>query len=229
MPRKVSEAVPEGNGPVPHQEEFGSGEPMLADVYRLFEERFDKQQKIMDSFFNGMDSCFDRWNRKLDETSDGTRDMDHHVTSLEHGARQPRLAVEADGLANTNTRERTEGAAIAVQVMHGYSCTSAQKGSRWTKDLDQFRRDGRTSRSPLQGRRFGRGRRHVARSVSPILGDALNSRWWLSYHRRNFHNNGDHRHQVTSSVLLEERGELEEEKITDFHSIRLVRKQCLSE
>ena len=36
MPRKESGAVPEGNGPVPQQEEFGSGEPTLAEVYRLF-------------------------------------------------------------------------------------------------------------------------------------------------------------------------------------------------
>ena len=37
MPRKESEAVTKGNGPVAQQEEFGSGEPTLADVYRLFE------------------------------------------------------------------------------------------------------------------------------------------------------------------------------------------------
>ena len=98
MPRKESEAVPVGNGPVPQQEEFGSGEPTLADVYRIFEEgfdrqrkimdsRFDKQQKRMDSFFDGMNSCFDRWNRKLDEILDETRVMDQHVTSLEHDTR----------------------------------------------------------------------------------------------------------------------------------------------
>ena len=34
--------------------------------------------------------------------------------------------MEADGLANTKTRERTESAATAVQAMHGDSCT-AQK------------------------------------------------------------------------------------------------------
>ena len=45
--------------------------------------------------------------------------MDEHVTRLEHGARQPRLAMEADGQANTKTRERTEGAATAVQAMRG--------------------------------------------------------------------------------------------------------------
>ena len=50
MSRKESEAVPEGNVPVPHQEEHGSGKPTLADVYRIFDE------------------FFDRWDRKL-ETS----------------------------------------------------------------------------------------------------------------------------------------------------------------
>ena len=75
-----------------------------------------------------MDSCFDRWNRKkLDEISDETRVMDQHVTSLEHGARQPHLAMEADGHANTKTQERTEGAATAVQAMRGDSCTTEQK------------------------------------------------------------------------------------------------------
>ena len=44
-----------------------------------------------------------------------------HLTSLEPDAGQPRLAMEADGPANTKTRERTEGAATAVQSMHGDS------------------------------------------------------------------------------------------------------------
>ena len=66
-----------------------------------------------------MDSCFDRWNKNLDEISDEMRKMDEHVTRLEHGARQPRLAMEADGPADTKTRERTEGAATAAQAMRG--------------------------------------------------------------------------------------------------------------
>ena len=37
MLRKESEAVVESNGPVPQQEEFGSGEPTLADLFRLVE------------------------------------------------------------------------------------------------------------------------------------------------------------------------------------------------
>ena len=116
MPRKDCEAVPEGNCPIPQQEEFGSGEPTLADMYRLGEERFDR-----------MDSYSDRWNRKLDEISDETRVVDEHVTSLEHGDRQPRLAMRADGHANTKTQERTEGATTAVQAMRGDSCTTKEK------------------------------------------------------------------------------------------------------
>ena len=104
--------------------------------------------------------------------------------------------MEADGPANTKTRERTEGAATAVQAMHGLKLYYCTKRSRWTEDLDQFRREGRTSRSPLQGRRFGRGQCYVARVVSPILGDVLiNSHWWLSSHRQSLHSNGDNFNQ----------------------------------
>ena len=108
MPRKDCEAVLEGNCPIPQQEEFGSGEPTSADVYRLCVERFDR-----------MDSYSDRWNKKLDEISDEMKKMDKNVTRLEHGARQPRLAMEADGHADTKTRERTEGAATVVQQCGG--------------------------------------------------------------------------------------------------------------
>ena len=114
MPRKESEAVPEGNGPVPQQEQFESGEPTMADVYRLFEERHDRKLKIIESYF-------DRWNRKLDEMTEDWRNMDQCAASLEHDARQPRLAMEADEQTNMKTRERTEGAAKAVQAMHGDS------------------------------------------------------------------------------------------------------------
>ena len=85
----------------------------------------DRQQKITDSYF-------DRWNTKLDEISDKTRVMGQHAASLEQDARQPRLAMVADGPANTKPRERTEGAATAVQAMHGDSSTAqkVQEGSK---------------------------------------------------------------------------------------------------
>ena len=52
--------------------------------------------------------------------------LEKRLTRLEHGARQPRLAMEADGQANTKTRERTEGAATAVQAMRG-NCFSDRR------------------------------------------------------------------------------------------------------
>ena len=61
-----------------------------------------------------MEVAFDRWDKKLDEISDEMKKMDKNVIRLEHGARQPRLAMEEDGQANTKTRECTEGAATAV-------------------------------------------------------------------------------------------------------------------
>ena len=101
MLRKVSEAVSEGNVPIPQQEEYGSGQPTLADAYRRI--------KLMMSHFE-----------------EQTELSEKRLTRLEHVARQPRLAMEADGPANAKTRERTEGAATAVQAMPGDSCTTAQ-------------------------------------------------------------------------------------------------------
>ena len=75
--------------------------------------------------------------------------MDQRLTRLEHDARQPRLAMEADGPADTKTRERTEGAAKAVQAKRGYSCTT--KRVKDGPKISTFRRDGRTSRSRLPG------------------------------------------------------------------------------
>ena len=60
------------------------------------------------------------------------RGTDQLEASQEQDARQPRLAMEADGPANTKTHERTEGGATAVQAMPGDSCsaTRVEPGSR---------------------------------------------------------------------------------------------------
>ena len=58
------------------------------------------------------------WDRKLDEYADVMRGTNQRAASKEQEARQPRLTMEADGPSDTKTRERTEGAAIAVQAMH---------------------------------------------------------------------------------------------------------------
>ena len=134
MLRKASKAVSEGNDSVP-QKEPESGQLTMGDVYRLCVERFERQLEIMDSRFDRqlkrMDSFFDRMddrlNKQLDEISEEMKKMDQHVTRLEHAARQPRLAMEADVTADTTkTRDRTEGAAIAVQAMRG-DCFSARQ------------------------------------------------------------------------------------------------------
>ena len=98
MLRKAIKAVPEGNDPVPPKKELRSGQLTMEDIYR--------RMKVMMSHFE----------EKMDELSDV---MNQHLTRLEHRARQPRLAMEADGQASTKTRERTEGAATAVQAMRG--------------------------------------------------------------------------------------------------------------
>ena len=103
MLRQAIETVLEGDGPVLQKEEFGSGQLTWGDVYRV------------------MKVVFDRWDKNLDEILDEMRKMDEHVTRLEHGARQPSLAMEADGPTDTKTRDRTEGAATAAQAMRGDS------------------------------------------------------------------------------------------------------------
>ena len=56
--------------------------------------------------------------------------IDQHVASLEYDARQPRLAMVADGQTNTKTHERTEGAAKVVQAKHEDSCTAQRVQDR---------------------------------------------------------------------------------------------------
>ena len=103
MPQNGSKAVPDDNGPVPRQEEFGSDQPTLADVYPLFEERFERQLKEVKSRVD-----------KMGELADKMRATKQRLAGLEQDARQPRLAMEADVPSDTKTRERTEGAAAAV-------------------------------------------------------------------------------------------------------------------
>ena len=125
MPRKESEHVPEGNGPIPQ------------DAGKMI--TWEELQRVVK----------ETWGEALTETKEKLRSMEQRVARLEQGARPPRFAMEADGPADTKTRERTEGVATAVQAKHGDSCTA--QSLRRTEDLDLFRRDGRTSCSPLQG------------------------------------------------------------------------------
>ena len=55
------------------------------------------------------------------------RRFEQFSARLEQNVWQRRYAMEEDETANTKTRERTEGAATAVQAMQGDSCTAEQK------------------------------------------------------------------------------------------------------
>ena len=63
MPRKESEAVPEGNDPVSRQGQFGSNQPTLAGLYRLFKEGFERERKENKSFLKNERACRDERNK----------------------------------------------------------------------------------------------------------------------------------------------------------------------
>ena len=118
MSRNWSKAVPKGNGPAPQQEEFMRDKPKLADVHRLFEE-------ILDSQLNPMKSHFDQQDGILDELMQKTRETRHRSASLEKGAWQSGLAMEADVTSDKKTRNRTEDVA-AERVISGDNCSANQ-------------------------------------------------------------------------------------------------------
>ena len=118
MLRKASEAVSEGNGPVRQKEESRFGQPAPVDeiksLLKLTRSHFEEQKKMLDEF--------------QDYMKDGMKRLFEQFSArLEQDARQRRYAMEADETANTKTRARTEGAAMAVQAMRGDSCTTVKK------------------------------------------------------------------------------------------------------
>ena len=78
-----------------------------------------------------LEACHKSFN-KMEEYVEERRSIDQRLARLEHGARQPRLDMEADGLPNTKTRERTEGATTALQAMRGdsFSACRVDPGSK---------------------------------------------------------------------------------------------------
>ena len=90
MPRKESEAVPEGNGPIPE------------DVGKIV--TWEELRRVTK----------ETWGEALKDIKEDSRSMNQRVARLEQDAWQPRLAMEADGPADTKTRECTEGTAKEV-------------------------------------------------------------------------------------------------------------------
>ena len=126
----------------PPQDESRSGNMKIADLFRILSKCMGSRFEMQDKKFEALQEDIKNTNHRLEELQlrvprprladmgiqDWRSNMDQHLTSLEQDARQPRLAMEADGPADTKTRERTEGAATAVQVMHGDSCSANRVG-----------------------------------------------------------------------------------------------------
>ena len=137
MPRIEKKAVSAEKGSPP-QDEPGSGDMKIADLFRMLSERMDSHFGIQDKKLEALQENIKNTNQRLEELQlrvspprledmdiqDWRSSMDQHLTSLEQDARQPRLAMVADGQANTKTRKRTKGAATAAQAMHGDSCSA---------------------------------------------------------------------------------------------------------
>ena len=126
MPRKKSKAVPEGKSPIPPY--------VMPDGIALEDFR-----RVM----------LEVWDRKLDKLTEDLRRTDQRLAGLEQDARQPRLAMEADGPSDT----KTCGARRAPlnQYKRCMGIAFLPTGRSRPDMLDQFRRKSRTSRSPLQG------------------------------------------------------------------------------
>ena len=120
--------IPKGNGPVPQQEEFGPNQPTQVEVYRRFEERFDRLLKLTNS-------RFDQQDENLNQLLEEMRATEQRSASLEQDARQPRRAMEADVTVGKKTRERMEGAADAVQARHGDICSAKRVQASPTRSI----------------------------------------------------------------------------------------------
>ena len=111
---KKSKAVPENNDSIPQDAYVMLGGITLEELRRVMSGKMG---------------------RALEESEDDMRRVNQRSASLEGDARQPRLAMEVNVTADKKTRERTKGAAAAVQAKHGDSCCAKKGPSR----TDQFR------------------------------------------------------------------------------------------
>ena len=91
---------------------LGLASPRFAGVYRLDEERVDRQRNLIKSHFDQQD-------KKLNGLMEKTRETRQRSEGLEQEAWQPCLASEADVTKYTKTHKRTESAAAAERGING--------------------------------------------------------------------------------------------------------------
>ena len=116
MLRKKSKAVHEGNGLIPQDTPGLVGGITMKEFRRIMSRAWDE--------------VCDEYRLKKPDKPKEVRAIEQRLTSLGQDAWQPLLAMEADVTTDKKTRERTAGAAAAVQVKHGdsYSAKRVQAG-----------------------------------------------------------------------------------------------------
>ena len=182
MPRKWSKAVPEGNGPVPQYEEFGSNQPILADLYRLFEEIFGRQLKMIDELVEM------KATDQLQQTS--SKLLGSHVLPWRHTCQQRRRLASARG-APLLQFKRNMGIAVLQKRVQAGSISSTSFGMK-TEPPALPRRDDVLVYIGAA----------APKSWSLTRGDAhANSRRWLTPHRQSLYNDENHLSAAASSVL----------------------------
>ena len=189
MPRKEGQAVPEGNGPVPQQQKFGSGQPTLENFCRIMSEEIDK--------------IFDKHIGIIRELYEDMSVIDQRVASLEQDTRHPRLTMEADGQADTKTRERTEGAATAVQATHDDSCSANRVDSK-PMCSTSFGDD--STRPPVlpcsrEDALVNNGAAAPKSRLSRLEMRTTTAAGAVTSHRRNLYSNKDHLRLLNSFVM----------------------------
>ena len=108
MPRTKSKAVPGYYGPVPY-DDYEVGRLTKEELFRIVGEELDKRFDRGTSHFN---------HERFEDTEEKSK-TNKRLAGLQHGAHQPRLAMEAD-VKTDKTRKRTEDAA-ADRAKHGDS------------------------------------------------------------------------------------------------------------
>ena len=93
----------------------------------MLKESFDRQ-------LSRMKSHFDRQNKMFDELTKKMRASSQRLAGLQHEARQPRVATEADVKPDKKTRKHTEGASAAERVKNG-DLALPREGSMTTRQV----------------------------------------------------------------------------------------------
>ena len=158
----------------------------------------------------------------MDELTGNMKRTNQRLARPEQDVRQLRLAMEADVPADTKTRELPEGAATAVQAMHGdsFSANRIQAGPTCSTS---FGVEAEPSALPCRDDVLVENGAAAPKScLSPLKMCTPTAGGGLLPTDKNLYSDEDHLRPATSLVLPDRR-----DKFEDFNSIRLVLQQFL--